>query len=227
MHSSFNRWKDTIIEEDHFLELKDAGVETLDVALDAQRRRAQAEQAFYNALCEYNKIIAVIHRRKGTILAYNGISFEEGLWPGKAYLDAEENARRRGASHQLNYGWSRPNVISRGTDQPSNMNNGTSGNLISAPVIHDEGVVYPEGEVIDAQPLLDATMPIEGQYIDGPIMDGLPVEGPAIMPVPTQGSSSRVMRDQSVRQVSYAQPVLDPAPAETHTSSRTTRTIAI
>ena len=31
MHSAFSRWKDTTIEEDHFLELRDAGVETLDI----------------------------------------------------------------------------------------------------------------------------------------------------------------------------------------------------
>ncbi len=101
MHSSFNRWKDTTIEEDHFLELKDAGVETLDVALNAQRRRAEAEDSFYRALCEYNKVIALIHRRKGTILPYNGIEFAEGPWPGKAYTDAQEHARRRGASRQI------------------------------------------------------------------------------------------------------------------------------
>ena len=79
MQSSFNRWKDTTIEEAHFEELKDAGVETLDVALDAQRRRSQAEIAFYTALCEYNKVIALIHRRKGTILPYCGVCFSEGL----------------------------------------------------------------------------------------------------------------------------------------------------
>jgi len=56
MLSSFNRWKDTTIEEEHFERLQDAGVETLDVALDAQRRRSQAEVAFYTAMCEYNKV---------------------------------------------------------------------------------------------------------------------------------------------------------------------------
>ncbi len=124
MQINFNRWKQTKIEEDHFKELEDAGVETLETALEAQRRRAQSEQAFYNALCEYNKVIALIHRRKGTILAYNGIDMGEGPWPGKAYKDAQSHARRRGASEHLDYGWSRPQVISRGSDRPTAANRG-------------------------------------------------------------------------------------------------------
>ncbi len=120
MQSAFNRWKDTEIEKEHFDEIVELGLETLDVALDAQRRKTQAAAAFYSALCEYNKVIALIHRRKGTILAYNGIGFAEGAWPGKAYLDASEHARRRGASRQINYGWTRPQVISQGPIYPPN-----------------------------------------------------------------------------------------------------------
>ena len=98
--------------------------------------RAQAEQAFYNAICENNKIIALIHRRKGTILPYNGICFAEGPWPGKAYMDAQEHARRRGASRQINYGWSRPQVISRGEDSPTANNSGI-GVSTSLPITSD------------------------------------------------------------------------------------------
>ena len=115
MHSAFNRWKETTIEEEHFKEIIEEGLETLDVALDAQRRRAQSEVAFYNALTEYNKSLALIHRRMGTILAYNNISMAEGPWAAKAYQDASTHARRRGASRVLDYGWTRPGVISRGT----------------------------------------------------------------------------------------------------------------
>ena len=56
----------------------------------------------------------MVHRRKGTILAYNGIEFSEGPWAGKAYSDASELARRRAASREVNYGWTRPGVISQG-----------------------------------------------------------------------------------------------------------------
>ncbi|MCH2183043.1 MAG: TolC family protein [Mariniblastus sp.] len=114
MHSAFNRWKETTIEEEHFEEIIEEGLETLDVALDAQRRRAQSEVAFYNALTEYNKSLALAHRRMGTVLVYNNISMAEGPWAAKAYQDAFEYSRRRGASHVFNYGWTRPGVISLG-----------------------------------------------------------------------------------------------------------------
>ncbi len=162
MQTSFNRWCNTKIEEEHFRNLADAGVETLDVALDAQRRRAQAEVAFYTALSEYNKVIALIHRRKGTILAYNGIGFDEGQWTNKAYHDAQEQGRKRGASRKVNYGWTRPGVISQGP--------------ISAPgqTLSSEPTPYyteHEGEILSAplqEPLMNA--PGSGAYevIDPP-----------------------------------------------------------
>ena len=124
MRSAFNRWISTDEEVQHFERLEDAGVESLDVALDSQRRRSQAEIAFYTAVVEYNKVIALLHHRKGTILAYSGVEYQEGPWSGKAYIDAQEHARRRGASRELNYGWTRPQVISRGANQASTGNTG-------------------------------------------------------------------------------------------------------
>ena len=48
------------------------------------------------------------------MLEYNNISLEEGLWPEKAYWDAHERARERDAARFIDYGASRPKVISRG-----------------------------------------------------------------------------------------------------------------
>ncbi|MCH7729183.1 MAG: TolC family protein, partial [Planctomycetes bacterium] len=92
----------------------------LDRLLDAQVRRANAQIAHYRSLCEYNKLIALIHLRKGSILDYCGIQFGEGPWPKKAYYDALGHARRRDASYYLNYGWTRPGVVSRGTVPTAN-----------------------------------------------------------------------------------------------------------
>jgi outer membrane protein TolC len=124
MQQSYDRWKYGVDERDHFELLRNEGVDRLEIALDAQQRLASAEIAFYTAMIEYNKIIALIHRRKGTVLAYSGIEFSEGPWSGKAYLDAQEHARRRAASRQMDYGWSRPQVISRGEQFISNQNVG-------------------------------------------------------------------------------------------------------
>lgn len=112
---NYNRWSAAEAEVGVRQDKYEAGVESasLEFVLDAQRRRANARVDYYRSLCEYNKVIALIHRRKGTALAYCGVHFGEGPWPKKAYFDAVGNGRRRSASHHLNYGWTRPGVISR------------------------------------------------------------------------------------------------------------------
>jgi hypothetical protein len=92
----------------------EADLVTLDLLLDAQRRRAEAESAYYRSLIDYNKAIMGVHYRKGSLLDYNGVYLAEGPWPGKAYFDALREARKRDASMYLDYGYTRPNVLSRG-----------------------------------------------------------------------------------------------------------------
>ncbi|MCA9170582.1 MAG: TolC family protein [Planctomycetales bacterium] len=87
---------------------------TLDVLLDSQRRAADADRAYYQSLLQYNLAVIEIHRRKGSLLEYCGVGLEEGQWSQKAYWDALIRARQRDASYYFNYGYSRPNVISRG-----------------------------------------------------------------------------------------------------------------
>lgn len=189
MQKAFNSWGTAKVEEQHFQELANAGAETLDVALDAQRRRAIAEISFYSALCEYNKLIALVHRRKGTILSYNGVCFAEGPWTGKAYHDAQEHARRRSASRELNYGWTRPEVISQGGIWPAN------GEMQDAP--------YYDGEVQIIDPMTPSEMnmapgmQIIPEVIDTPIADPLPMPN-------LNGSSTRNQSIPSnVRQAAY------------------------
>jgi hypothetical protein len=87
---------------------------TLDLLLQAQQRRAEAESAYYRSLVDYNRAIMRVHWRKGSLLEYNGIYLQEGPWPGKAYFDATRRARRRDAAINMDYGFTRPNVMSRG-----------------------------------------------------------------------------------------------------------------
>jgi outer membrane protein TolC len=92
----------------------EADTVTLDLLLDAQRRRADAEVAYYRSLIDYVRGILLVHYRKGSLLEYNGVYLAEGPWPNKAYFDAERMARQRDASYYLNYGYTRPKVISQG-----------------------------------------------------------------------------------------------------------------
>lgn len=90
------------------------GTVTLDLLLLAQQRLAEAENDYYRSLIDYNQAIAGIHFRKGSLLEYNGVCLAEGPWPGKAYFDARRLARARDAGIYLDYGFTRPRVISRG-----------------------------------------------------------------------------------------------------------------
>ncbi len=110
----FNRWKASQAEVDSVRVLYERGKSTLDLVLDAQRRRSQAQIDYYRALSEYNKSIAEVQFRKGSLLEYNNIHLAEGPWADKAYWDALGRARERDASYYLNYGYTRPGVISEG-----------------------------------------------------------------------------------------------------------------
>ncbi len=115
--SHFNRWAASQADVQSATVLNERGKENLDIVLDAQRRLAQSQIDFYRALSDYNKAIADVHFRKGSLMEYNGIQLAEGPWPQKAYWDALGHARERDASYYLNYGWTRPNVVSQGPVQ--------------------------------------------------------------------------------------------------------------
>jgi len=86
----------------------------VDNLVRAQQTRASAGQNYIRLLAEYNKSLVEVHALKGSLLEYNNIALEEGLWPEKAYWDAHERARERDAAIHMDYGASRPSVLSRG-----------------------------------------------------------------------------------------------------------------
>lgn len=92
----------------------DAGTTTLDLLLNAQQRRAEAEIQYYQSLTKYMFAISHLHFRKGSLLEYNGVYLTEGPWPQKAYFDALRRARARDAGTYMNYGMTNPPVFSRG-----------------------------------------------------------------------------------------------------------------
>ncbi|QDT67549.1 Outer membrane efflux protein [Planctomycetes bacterium MalM25] len=112
--TNFNRRTAAQLEVEAIQASYDLGRATLDLLLDAQRRRSDAETAYYRSLIDYNLAITDVHYRKGSLLDYNGVYLAEGPWPGKAYFDALRLARKRDASLYLDYGFTRPGVISRG-----------------------------------------------------------------------------------------------------------------
>ncbi len=98
----------------------------LDTLLRAEQIRAQAETQYHQAVTEYNKSIVNVHYLKGSLLDLNSISLQEGQWVDKAYWDATERAREREAGTYMDYGYTRPAVVSDGPVQAGTL---TEGNL--------------------------------------------------------------------------------------------------
>lgn len=139
--TNFNRWTAANQELEARQTLIEKGAARFDLnMLDAQRRWYQALVDFLRALGEYNKSLAFVHFQKGSLLDHNSITLAEGPWAQKAYWDAVERARERDASYYLDYGWTRPRVVSQG------------------PVSQITGVT---GEIIDANPTKSGTRPDE------------------------------------------------------------------
>ena len=113
-NSTFNRLKAAQDEVESLTERVVRGIERLDVLLDGQRRLADVRRAYNQSLCNYSLSISQVHFVKGSLLDYNGICLAEGPWTKKAYWDALGHARERDASHYMDYGFTRPSVVSRG-----------------------------------------------------------------------------------------------------------------
>lgn len=140
--TNFNRRAAAIRQVDAVQQNYDVGRITLDQLLDAQRRLADAESAYFQSLSDYNRAIAAVHYRKGSLLEYNAVHLAEGPWASKAYFDAEERARARDAGLFLNYGFTRPGVFSQGPiAQEQN-----GGNIYGAEAVQglEEGTIIDE-----------------------------------------------------------------------------------
>ncbi|NQU23616.1 MAG: TolC family protein, partial [Candidatus Nealsonbacteria bacterium] len=199
---------------------------TLDALLDAQRRLAEAEADFYRSVVDYNKSIAQVHYIRGSLLEYNGVMLREGPWPGKAYFDANRRARKRDASVYLNYGYTRPKVISRG---PYNQHAGQmpmettfdasepTSEMIPAPApepaVHPGGPVPPEPPLPRPEPAGDV-----GTMDLGSLDDAEPprLSSPAKRPQPIDAAVS------AVSNASFEEPIAPmPGNAADRTPSRT------
>lgn len=123
---------------------------TLDQLLEAQRRRAEAQTSFFRTLLDYQRAIIRVHYVKGSLLEYDNVYLAEGPWPDKAKFDAHRRARQRDAGVYLDYGYSRPDVISQG---------GVRQNVDGQPPLID-GPAYMEGQVYEGAEPVPAGQPV-------------------------------------------------------------------
>ncbi len=119
------------------------GRSPVNVVLQSQQRRAEAQIAYYRALGEYNKSVNYVDYLKGTLLANNNITLAEGPWNQKAYWDALERARERTAGRKYKWGVTRPSVVRQG---PVGNAEHAAHAIGSGVLSHDE--TLPPGDVI-------------------------------------------------------------------------------
>ncbi len=217
----FNRWAAAEKEVEALTALVKGGKGTVDLVLDGQRRRASAQADFYRAIVEYNKAIAQVHFRKGSLLEYNNITLAEGPWPKKAYWDALGQARERDASYYLDYGATRPRVISQGpVDQGGNaglieeLEPGTLDmESIPTPAPGAPPSDLPIDEPMDLEPMdlepMDlgpTTATPSGSIFQGPSLGLEDDAPPQLLQQPGDRQATRTFVGDRVRQADYTAP---------------------
>lgn len=234
--TNFNRRNAAQRNVDAVFETFQANVITLDLLLDAQRRLAVAESDYYRSLVDYNLAVRQVHLIAGTLLEYNGVFLAEGPWPGKAYFDARKRARERDAGLFLNYGFTRPNVFSRGPmpQNPGGEHQGVQADTSAAP--RASGQSSPGGEVVPTPtPTTNgpATTPSATPRTGGGAMRAAPVQaadeaGPALLSpeAPRQRRSPLSYNWGSLNQPD-ARPASFDEPAAAQPSAPTARTTAV
>ncbi len=150
----YNRWAISKKEVDSAVALYRGGKTTLDQVLQSQRRHAQAQTDYYRALGSYSKAIADVHYRKGSLLNYNDIHLSEGQWPDKAYDDAMERARQRDAGRYMDYGFTRPGVISSGVASEEDVNLNLQPQ-IADPDVQEKPLEQPQPAEVQSEPELE------------------------------------------------------------------------
>ncbi len=114
VQTNAQRWQSAEQEVQARLAEYKGGRTPVNVVLQSQQRRAEAQIDYYRALTEYSKSINYVHYLKGTLLQHNSIELAEGCWNKKAYWDALERARERSAGRKWQYGVTRPGVVREG-----------------------------------------------------------------------------------------------------------------
>jgi outer membrane protein TolC len=177
METNFNLWlaaEDQLNTAQTLVEVgagpgEDNPIDPFDQLLQAQRNLAEAKTAYFRSLVDYNKSITEVHFRKGSLLEYNNVFLAEGPWPGKAYFDACERGRERDAGLFVDYGFTRPRVMSRGPYEQ--FQHGAPGWSEGGAAV--EGVPTPAADPAD-----ESNPPFPGSAVPGPVDDEPPGDLP-------------------------------------------------
>lgn len=118
------------------------GTDNINFLLLAQRQVVNSEIEFYRALTEYNLAIRDLHREKGSLLAYNGVTLAEGPWANGAHRDAYEMGRFLDTRHHPE-AVHMPPPVSSGPFDPSVPQNTQAPAVIGAPELIEAAPEQP------------------------------------------------------------------------------------
>lgn len=158
VQTNAQRWQAAEQEVQARLAEYEGGLTPVNVVLQSQLRRAQAQIDYYRSLTEYNKSINYVHYLKGTSLQHNGIDIAEGPWHAKAYWDALERARERSAGRHWQYGVQRPGPVREGELSDPTATTATGLSAEGEPLPAGSQEAFPavlEGELNESQGLED------------------------------------------------------------------------
>ena len=85
MRTSFARFEAASLQSELMQQAFEKDQAPLNLVLDAQRRRAEAESHYYRLLVEYALAVKNFHFEKGSLLNFNRIQLAESAWPEQAY----------------------------------------------------------------------------------------------------------------------------------------------
>ena len=217
----FNRRVAAQTEVDATTSAYDTGTIPLNFVLDAQRRLAEAEIDFFRSVIDYNLAVTDIHLLKGSLLEYDGVTLMEGPWTQKAYFDAQRLAKMREKGLYINYGFTRPNVISEGAYR---QHTGVSDPANPITQARKAAFCAPQG-----MPMYDGQSPAPNAMLPDEVLQGyeesgaFPVLGPEnVIPVPAPSVLQDYYPENSVEIV--------PAPAPVRTSrvyNQTTQNVPV
>jgi hypothetical protein len=155
---------------------------TMNEFVEAMRRALEADNDYYRALVDYNKAIIQVHLRKGSLLEYDNVYLSEGPWTAKAYFDAKRRARQRDASMYMNYGYTLPQVVSRGpVDQGAGADTVLGGETIGAGTSQTPTLAPPQVPALPAEPAEAKPTDNNSERIAPPRPEPKAAEGPLML----------------------------------------------
>jgi hypothetical protein len=226
MGTNFNRRKAAEDQVKAVERAFEAETVTLDLLLDAQRRLADAEAAYFRALVDYNLALRQVHLRKGSLLEYNGVHLAEGPWPGKAYYDANERARERDAGLFIDYGFQRPGPVSLGAVMQHTGETPSEETFPGEPTLAPEQPTGPAGEDLPPPPAASSDQTTSTEAFTPDLSEFTPVT-PVSAPASQRLTPAQAVVAEPIGDVSSASERLGPPLPPTKASSTVMRQVSL